>query len=220
MFQKIKYALSIACLVLFSALSFAKTDVPVLLVHGLSQNTNWWRPMIRAMKTAGFTHVVAMDYSPKFGQARIEKIAEQIDVAAHKVLSETGQSQIDIVSFSMGAVASRYVIQRRGGQEFTRKFISISGPQKGTYAALFQPIFPGVRDMAPKSPMLKSLEKDEKPFGNVQVYSFYTPYDFVVFPATNSIIDGSTVRAFNVALHHQMLKDKAVIRAVIEALKS
>ena len=73
-----------------------------------------------------------------------------------------------------------------------RRFISISGPHKGTLAAYALPLA-GLHDMRPGSALIRDLEGDRDAFGSVEVHCLYTPYDLMIVPATS--VRGFLVRA-------------------------
>ena len=59
----------------------------------------------------------------------------QVDDAAKRIMKATKAPRLDIVGFSMGALASRHYIQRGAGKQRVRRFVSISGPHAGTLTA-------------------------------------------------------------------------------------
>ncbi|MBN1538361.1 MAG: hypothetical protein JW908_16610 [Anaerolineales bacterium] len=193
------------------------TQLPVLLVHGIDNSSKRLRTMQRALLQRGFSSVVAMDIVPSNGSIRFEAMGKQVRDAAFQLLHSTGAPKIDIVAYSMGALAARYFIQRLGGKSMVRRFVSISGPHHGTFNAYFR-LNTGCRQMRPNSDFLIALNSDIDPFGDVAVFSFYTPYDLMVLPGKSSIIPGAHNRAFPVLLHPLMTFDRRVIEAVAQTL--
>lgn len=175
------------------------------------------RAMQLALLKHGFSPVVAMDIIPADGSIPIEKMGEQVRVAACELILATGVHRIDVVAYSMGALAARYFLQRLGGKEIIRRFISISGPHHGTITAWFRPQI-ACRQMRPGSDLLNDLNADPDPFHKVDVFSYYTPYDLMVFPSHSSIMEYAHNRAFHVLLHPLMITDKRVIEAVVQTL--
>jgi len=193
---------------------------PVLLVRGIDSSDRFLKHLEKAIRDGGFEDVRYASYGPRFGWASLRQIGSEINEAARKLKNDTGAEKIDVVAYSMGALASRYFIQRLKGKEIVRKFISISGPHEGTYMGYFRAFQQGVRDMLPGSSFLDDLNSDRDPFGDIQVFSYYTPYDVIIVPASSSILKGSAeVRKFDVAMHHQMVKDPHVLKAVVQDLK-
>jgi triacylglycerol lipase len=195
------------------------SQVPVLLVRGLASRNNSLRPLKKSLREHGIREIEFGSYEPYLGEKSVKHAAEQIAEAVKQLLVKYKAKQVDIVGFSMGALSARYYIQRLGGKEVVRKFISISGPHKGTYTAYLPQFLTGIIDMRPNSELINDLGQDADPWGKVLVYSFYTPYDLIVIPASSGILPGSVeVKSYQVALHHLMLKDTEVMHDVARVL--
>ena len=193
---------------------------PVLFLHGIHDRAKVFAKMVRALEEAGATHLRAIDLRPNDGAASLRELAKQADDAAHALLTESGATKVDVVAFSMGTLVARYWLQRLGGKTRARKFISISGPHAGTWAAHLSGK-PGIREMRPGSDFLRDLESDPDPFGEVRVHVLFTPLDLIILPAKSSLLkQAATVQAFPVVLHPLMLSDRRVLSAVKELLAS
>jgi triacylglycerol lipase len=195
----------------------SSTINPVLLVHGIDASGRRFKAMRTGLLRYGFKPVIAMDIIPSNGSIPIEAMAEQVRDAARHLLTSTGADRIDCVGFSMGALATRYFLQKLGGRTIIRRFISISGPHHGSYNALFRPNT-ACRQMRPGSPLLQNLNSETDPFDEVDVYSFYTPFDLMVIPSRSSILPHAHNRPFNVWLHPLMITNRRVIEAVVHTL--
>lgn len=191
---------------------------PVLLVHGLWNSQAQFARLREALLREGFDPVVGLDFSPNDGSAPIAQLAEQVEAHAEALRSLAGTERIDVVGFSMGALVTRYWIQRRAGRERTRRFISISGPHAGTWVAHGSALA-GARQMRPGSDLLRDLAADADPWGEVEVHAFWTPWDLMILPARSSSLPlVRSERRFPVLVHRWMLEDEAVIDAVIGCL--
>ncbi|WNG56993.1 alpha/beta fold hydrolase [Archangium gephyra] len=195
----------------------ASERVPVLLVHGIDDDARTLAPLADALARAGFQDVRIIELKPNNGDAPISVMAEQVAGAAASLRALTGHARIDVVGFSMGALVSRYYLQRLEGRNHVRRFVSISGPHAGTLTGWLR-ANPGARDMRPNSELLRGLATDEAPFGDVQVFSLWTPLDLMIIPARSSQLTGARERTFPVMLHPLMLRDGRVLRSVEEAL--
>jgi triacylglycerol esterase/lipase EstA (alpha/beta hydrolase family) len=193
--------------------------VPVLFVHGTDDNPSAFDPMRHAFLDAGWAkeRLHAVRLHPNNGQVPIEVMAYQVRRAAEGLRERTGAGRIDVVAFSQGALSTRYWIQNLGGQPHVRRFISISGPHHGTRAAYLKRD-PALIQMRPDSDFLRALNRRENPFGDTEVFSFWTPLDSTVVPAESASLPGATERTFLVPLHQMMLGNPAVISATVEAL--
>jgi triacylglycerol lipase len=192
-------------------------SVPVLLVHGLWHSAAQMAPLKAALARHG-ARCHAMDLVPNDGRAPIADLGAQVARDAEALCAREGTAQIDLVGFSMGALASRWFVQRGGGAARVRRFVSISGPHHGTVTAYALP-FAGIRDMRPKSALLRDLASDADPFGPVEVHCTYTPFDLMIVPATSGALPSArSVRVFCVPTHERMIKSGRVIEYATSVL--
>ena len=86
---------------------------PVLLVHGFQGSASGWHAMSAYLQARGYrsSEIDALDY---------DSDASNVDTA-HRIAREvaalrarTGASRVDVVSHSMGAISSRYYLERLG----------------------------------------------------------------------------------------------------------
>lgn len=191
---------------------------PVLLVHGIWNSGRHFEALARALERSGVPAIERIDLSPNSGEAPIRELAKQVHGRALRFRSDVSAERIDVVGFSMGALVSRYFIQRLGGSNQVRRFVSISGPHRGTLTA-FGLSHAGVRDMRPGSALLRELNDADNVWGAVEVHSLWTPFDLMVVPATSSVLrDSRSNQAFPVLLHRHMLTDERVVARVVELL--
>jgi triacylglycerol lipase len=189
-------------------------------VHGLWDSGAIMTPLKRGLQRRGIERVHAIDLLPRSGQASIAELGAIVAREAEAFAQREGVARIDLVGFSMGALVSRWYLQRGGGKARVRRFVSISGPHHGTLSAHLLP-FAGVRDMRPHSALLRDLAADVDPFGEVEVHCVYTPYDLLILPATSSLLPGArSTRAFKVLLHGLMILDRRVHGHVAEILRA
>ncbi|WP_257454795.1 esterase/lipase family protein [Archangium lipolyticum] len=192
---------------------------PVLFVHGTDDTPGAFYAMLDAFEEAGWPkeRLHAVRLHPNNGQMPIEVMAYQVRSAAEGLRKRTGAEHIDVVAFSQGTLSSRYWMQELGGQGRVRRFVSISGPHHGTRAAYLKSD-PALVQMRPDSDFLRELNRREKPLGDIEVFSFWTPLDSTVVPADSARLPGATERTFLVPMHQLMLSSPAVISATVEAL--
>lgn len=193
--------------------------VPVLFVHGTDAEPGSFFAMLDAFEEAGWPkeRLHAMRLHPNNGQMPIEVMAYQIRSAAEGLRKRTGAERIDVVAFSQGTLSSRYWMQALGGQPRVRRFISISGPHHGTRVAYLK-ADPALVQMRPDSDFLRALNRSEKPLGDTEAWSFWTPLDSTVVPAESARFAGAQERTFGVLAHQLMLTSPAVISATVETL--
>ncbi|WP_438005006.1 alpha/beta fold hydrolase [Sorangium sp. So ce321] len=193
---------------------------PILLVHGIWDSAARIDCLRAGLAARGVDRASAFDLVPNDGRASIERLAAQLDAAVEAALAGAAPGgAVDVVGFSMGALVTRYYIQRGRGRARVRRFVSISGPHRGTLNAMWLP-HEGVRQMRPDSPLLRDLAADPDPWGPVEVHVLYTPFDVMILPARSSELPGArTTRAVPVALHRWMLSDRRVLDSVAELLE-
>ena len=192
---------------------------PVVLVHGIWDSAQRIAPLAQGLARRGITRVHAMDLLPPWGNARLEALAEQVEQSVERVLGERGAEDVDLVGFSMGALVSRSYLTLRGGHRRVRRFISISGPHRGSLTAYAMPLA-GVRQMRPGSAFLRSLG-DEAGWEGVSVHCIYTPFDAMVMPGVSGILPWAhSVHRVPVLLHRWMLSDARVLDLVADLLRA
>lgn len=191
---------------------------PVLLVHGIWDSARRLEPLRQGLARRGLGDLHAMDLRPNTGSAPLERLGAQVHQRATELAQRAPDGRIDLVGFSMGALVSRWWLQRGGGKQMTRAFVSISGPHQGTLGAWALPLA-GARQMRPGSDFLRDLGADPDPWGPVEVHCLYTPFDLMILPPTSSILPGvRSVEAIPVPLHRWMLSDRRVLDAVAARL--
>jgi triacylglycerol esterase/lipase EstA (alpha/beta hydrolase family) len=193
---------------------------PVLLVHGIWDSAKRIQPLARGLARRGVAHVHAMDLLPRWGNAPLERLAEQVERKVEQVLAETRSDKLDLVGFSMGALVSRTYLTRHAGHLRVRRFVSISGPHAGSLMAYTMPLA-GVRQMRPRSDFLRALEGDHLGWTGVSVHCIYSPYDTTVLPGSSGILRGAhSVHSVPVLLHRWMLSDARVLDLVADLLRA
>jgi triacylglycerol lipase len=186
----------------------------VVLVHGIDDTSAVFRHMGPRLQRAGFqTH--AMNLVPSNGDAGLDHLASQLAswIEAHIA---AGQS-IDLLGLSMGGLVARYYIQRLGGLERVRRFITLSSPHKGTWTAFLRQNR-GARQMRPGSDFLQDLNRDAATLGKIKFTTIWTPFDLMILPAESSELGvGRSIR-INVIAHPLMVRDQRVLDLVHQLL--
>jgi triacylglycerol lipase len=98
----------------------------------------------------------ALDLGPIDGRLPLESLAGQLDTFARTQLSA---DSFDLIGFSMGGMIARYYVQRLGGIERVRRFLTLAAPHRGTVWSHLAPL-PGLRQMRPGSAFIKDLNQD------------------------------------------------------------
>lgn len=156
---------------------------PVLLVHGLGENSNVWTPLRISLERAGYpaAYVAAVNLEPSDG-ANAPAAETQLAPAVDSLLARARQAaaragapspvRVDLVAHSMGALSSRYYTALLH-PELVRRWISLAGSNHGSNR--FCPSSgPASHDLCPAFAALGIQERlngtgaaprDESPFG-------------------------------------------------------
>ncbi|MBD2694570.1 esterase/lipase family protein [Anabaena catenula] len=187
---------------------------PVLLVHGLNDTGAVFNKMALYLRQRDWS-VHTLDLSPNNGAGVLDKLAQQ--VADYVAATFEPEQALDVVGFSMGGIVSRYYIQRLGGINNVKRFITISSPHQGTVVA-YGSWLPGAVQMRPNSALLQDLNSDVQMLQQLNFTSIWTPYDLMIVPPRSSQMPVGKEFTLPVALHPWMLTDSRTLAIVADAL--
>lgn len=189
---------------------------PVLLLHGIWRSGAVFRTMTRYLAERGFA-VHSLDLVPSDGRVGLDRLAEQ--VAAYIEATFPPGSPLDLVGFSMGGIVGRYYVQRLGGIERVRRFITISSPHHGSHWAHVQKL-PGYLQLRPRSPFIEDLNSDVAMLSRLNFTSIWTPLDLMILPPSSSRLPVGEEVLVATPLHALMLLDPRSLKAVAAALSA
>ena len=186
----------------------------VLLIHGIFRQSGVFRKMATHLTDLGYW-VHTPDLFHRSGTLGLDQVAEQVADYVDRTFAP--EQSFNLVGLSMGGLVSRYYLQRLGGIDRVERFITISSPHQGTWMAYGFPRTTGLQ-MRPGSRLIEDLNRDIERLDCIDVTSIWTPWDFIIVPASNSqIAIGNEVRV-SVFAHAMMARDDRSIQAVVEAL--
>jgi triacylglycerol lipase len=189
---------------------------PVILVHGLNDRETVFKQMVDYLSSLGWS-VSTINLIPNTGQEKLEHLAQQLQEYIKSNFEPT--QPIDLIGFSMGGLVSRYYLQRLGGVERVKRYISISAPNQGTLTAYLLP-YTGICQMRPKSVFLNDLNRDYHQIAQkVQVTTVWTKWDLMIVPAVSSCLGIGKEVVIPVSLHPWMLTDPRVLKVIVAALQ-
>jgi len=189
--------------------------VPVLLIHGIDDTIAIFDPLKSYLSDRGWPAVHALNLQPNNGNIGLEKLAEQVcDYIEHHLADH---AQIDVVGFSMGGIVGRYYIQRLGGLQRVRRFVTLSSPHNGTWTAYLRTNV-GAMQMRPNSDFLQDLNNTVEELAQVEFTSVWTPYDLMIVPTESSRLPVGTMRQLPVLAHPFMVSDERSLTTVAELL--
>ena len=191
------------------------TSVPVLLVHGIDDTIAVFDTLRDYLRDRGWPAVHALDLLPNNGDTGLDQLAEQVHDYVEQQLSRA--PQIDLVGFSMGGLVGRYYIQRLGGLQRVRRFVTLSSPHNGTWTAFLRSNI-GVSQMRPNSEFLRDLNDTVGELAQVEFASVWTPYDLMIVPTESSRLPIGMMRQLPVWAHPLMVSDERSLATVAEFL--
>jgi triacylglycerol lipase len=194
---------------------------PVLLVHGFGGSSNGWRALEASLRGQGYRadEIDAVDYDD--GASNVD-VAHQLAREADALRSRTGASRIDVVTHSMGAISSRYWMERLGGAAHVDAWVSLAGVNEGTVWAYGCYMLAPCRDMVPTSSMLERLNDgfraSSTTSGDTRYATWWSPCDDVIVPHTNAELPGAHNVETACLDHTQMHDDPQVLGQVVRFL--
>ena len=188
----------------------------IVLVHGINDTSAKFKIMKAAFENAGFPCIVP-SLTPNNGSKGLEHLAKQLKNIIDASPDISNESKICLVGFSMGSLISRYYLQELDGLKIVRQFFSISGPHHGSLWAYLSSS-PGARQMRPNSDFIRMLNQSSHRLQNQEIYSYWTPFDLMILPATSSIWDMAKNIRVNVLCHPFMVSSDKVISDIIDKI--
>ena len=187
---------------------------PILLVHGLMDTSYKMRKISSHLHNRGW-QVFDIDLTPNNGDGKLEILAKQVADLVDRTFSP--DQPIDLLSFSMGGLVSRYYLQRLGGLDRVQRFISISAPNNGTIAGYLSQR-PGCIQMQPNSEFIKDLNRDVDRLKSLNFTCLWTPLDLIILPPSSSQLGIGTELSIPVVAHTLMVSDERALKAITRAL--
>jgi len=188
---------------------------PVLLIHGLYDTVAKFEALSLYLYQLGWS-VHSLNLTANDGSVPLNELAKQ--VADYVDRNFEPEQMIDLLGFSMGGLVTRYYLQRLGGVERVKRYVTISAPNHGTLTA-YPLSLPGIIQMRINSPFLQDLNQDHhKCLSHIQVTNLWTPYDLMILPAHSSKMGIGQEISVPVAVHAWMVSDRRVMKIIALAL--
>lgn len=184
---------------------------PVVLVHGYAGTDGVWTEARRALRDAGFGHLVSLSYN-SFATDPVH-VARELAERALSAMAATGSSGVHLVGHSLGGL----IVRRALGDSpalagVTTTAVTIASPHRGAPLAR---IAPGrcARIMHPDPRPTRGLQ-----LRRVRWLAYYSDADRIVptvsarlsHPATNVLIPGCG--------HLTICRDARLIRSLVSEL--
>ncbi len=191
---------------------------PVLLVHGFRGSSSGWHALESSLRAQGYrdSEIDAIDYPD---DASNVDVAHQIAREADALRARTGATHIDVVSHSMGAISSRYWLERLGGAAHVDAWVSLAGVNEGTVWAYGCYVLAPCREMVPTSSVIQRLGDDFHPSGATRFGAWWSPCDDAIVPHTNAELPGAHNVETSCLDHTEMRTDPQVLSQVVQFLR-
>lgn len=162
---------------------------PIVFVHGFGGSAADFAGVITRFKQDGWVdrELIAASYSSFASNA---SVAANIGARVDSVRTATGWNRVDMVTFSMGSLSSRYYLRNLGGTSAVDAWVSVAGPNHGTVTAE-QCSFTPCIEMRPGSAFLTALNSGDETPGEVRYATWWSPCDQTTVPNESVILDGA-----------------------------
>jgi triacylglycerol lipase len=190
---------------------------PVLLVHGFHGSSGGWHDLVSLLLAHGYrsSEIDAINYD---SDASNVDTARQIAREATALKARTGARRIDVVSHSMGAISSRYYLERLGGAASVDAWVSLAGVNEGTIWAYGCYALTPCREMVPSSSVLSGLNDAFRPAATTRYGAWWSPCDEAIVPNTNAELTGAHNVETACLDHTEMRTDARVLGQVVRFL--
>lgn len=186
----------------------------ILLVHGIFDNGRIYRKLAGQLTACGH-HCFSPSLVPNDACHGIADLATKLDGMVNETFG--ADEPMAIVGFSMGCLVSRYYIHRLHAGRRTKAFFAISGPHAGSMTAYFCP-GQGARDMRPGSSLLRDLDSAAPEEHDFPIFTYWTPLDLMILPATSSRWHPAKERIIWSPLHRLMPSNNQLCSDVVEKM--
>jgi triacylglycerol lipase len=193
------------------------THNPILFVHGWSESSTIWNTMISRFQADGWVTAELNNWSYNTGQSNVTT-ASQIQTKVNQILSNTGATQVDLVTHSMGALSSRYYIKNLGGDLKVNDWVSLGGPNHGTDTANFC-IQASCVEMRQGSSFLAALNSGDETPGAVTYGTWWSPCDEIINPDSSVALSGASNTQTACMSHADLYGDATVYGQVREFVR-
>ncbi|HEY3819334.1 MAG TPA: alpha/beta fold hydrolase [Polyangiaceae bacterium] len=184
--------------------------VPIVVVHGFTQNRVDFLRIARGLARAGLGPVYGFNY-PWF--ASVHANARRLARFCEAVRRETGAGRVDLVAHSLGGLVALEYLHDEGPAQ-VRRLITIASPHAGVAWKGPLPLARGAQ-VRRGSEFLVERATRAVP---VPCLSVFSSHDNLVHPPASSMLAGRGARDHAVAHvgHLAILFDPAVVRAVVD----
>ncbi len=194
---------------------------PILLVHGIGDNHASFTLLDRALHRRGFETVVPYDYG--LLTADVRAAAATLGASVTELARKSGHERVHVIGHSLGGLLARYFVQRQGGDAFVDTLVTLGTPHGGTELARIAPILPLVRQLSPRSAVIKELA-EPAPKCRTRFLALSGDLDHLVLPARNARLEHPDLDVTNITVpgvgHLSLPNNRQVADTIARRLSS
>jgi triacylglycerol lipase len=168
----------------------AQAHTPILFVHGYKESGTLWKTMITSFEKDGWGKAELNNWSYNTAQSNATT-AKEVATKVSEIRTKTGAAKVDLITHSMGALSTRYYIEKLGGESTVESWVSLGGPNHGTSTANFC-FETSCVEMRQGSTFLNALNAGDETPGSVRYATWWSPCDEIINPHTSVILTGAS----------------------------
>lgn len=117
---------------------FGVIALPLILIHGYSNDASVWDEWVTWLNASGLTDVYPITFKHDDRCGTVADHGTELAGIVEKILADTGQDQVNIVAHSKGGLDARWYIANGGGADKVANLVMIGTPNSGTPAAYME----------------------------------------------------------------------------------
>lgn len=190
---------------------------PIVLTPGYQDNERKLSWLASFMRLHGLQPII-ISPQPTDASVGIDVLAAQL---SERIEEQFGPDQpIHYFGFSMGGLIGRYYLQRLGGHQRVRRFVTLATPHLGSWTARLMPPRPALVQMYIDSAFLADLNQDVSILAQHDFIAYWTPFDLSVTPSHNSYLPTLPSKRLLSPFHGTLLSDPIVMRELTNLFKT
>ncbi|MER7760251.1 alpha/beta fold hydrolase [Streptomyces sp. NPDC097619] len=188
---------------------------PVVFVHGYNADPGVWGSLRADLRADGYADSQLFSWGYDTHQSVNEVLAGRFAEYVAQVRRQTGAAQVDVVAHSFGSLVSRWYLKHGGGTSSVARWVSLAGPNHGTYISWGCVIWDqACRDMSPGSYVQRKLAEGDETPGSTAYATFWSDCDEVINPDGSVPLSGALNTYAGCLEHNELLGDDGVSAGV------
>ncbi|MET9698411.1 triacylglycerol lipase [Streptomyces sp. NPDC006529] len=193
----------------------AQPHAPVVFVHGYNADPGVWGALREDLRAAGYADAELFSWGYDTHQSVNEVLSGRLAEYVEQVRRQTGAARVDVVAHSFGSLVTRWYVKFGGGGSAVDHWISLAGPNHGTYISWGCVIWDqACRDMSPGSYVQKKLAEGDETPDAVKYATFWSSCDEVINPDGSVALTGALNTHAGCLKHNDFLGDDGVSAGV------